>query len=129
MVLSSPTRLGTGSSPPQPVGHRIKAPKEIWGLLYLIPFTMFCVYIIQSQADNSYYKGYSTDPLKRLEQHNNKESSYTSKKTPWRLVYIEIKDNKTDALRRERILKKYSHQQIEQLISSSKNQLKKLEKK
>jgi putative endonuclease len=103
--------------------RRKKAPKEIWGLLYLPLFIMFCVYIIQSQADKSYYKGYSTDPLIRLEQHNNKESAYTSSKTPWKLVYIEILDNKTAALKRERVLKRYSHQQIEQLLQSPKNQL------
>ena len=90
---------------------------------------MFCVYIIQSQADNSYYKGYSTDPLLRLEQHNNKESAYTSAKTPWRLVYIEILDSKTEALKRERVLKKYSHNQIEQLVLSPKNELEKFNNK
>jgi putative endonuclease len=88
---------------------------------------MFYVYIIQSQFDKSYYKGFSTNPLHRLQQHNNKESAYTSTKTPWLLVHIEIFVSKTDALKREKVLKKYSHQQIEQLMSSSKNQLKKYE--
>lgn len=82
------------------------------------------VYILQSQVDDSYYKGYSENPLRRLAQHNNKESEYTSAKVPWQLVYIEFCDNKTEALKRERALKKYSHSQIEQLIRSSKNILK-----
>jgi len=89
---------------------------------------VFCVCIIQSQADNSYYKGYSTDPLQRLHQHNNKESAYTSLKIPWQLVYIEILNSKTEALKRERVLKKYSHQQIQQLIQCSKNELGKFKK-
>ena len=49
----------------------------------------YCVYIIQSQLDGCYYKGYSEHPLLRLNQHNNKECVYTSHKTPWVLVYVE----------------------------------------
>lgn len=84
---------------------------------------MYYVYIIQSELDNSYYKGFSTQPILRLQQHNNKESTYTAGKTPWKLIHLEIFDDKTAALRREKVLKKYSHQQIAQLIISSKNEL------
>ena len=83
----------------------------------------FFVYIIQSEKDVSFYKGYSLQPLARLLQHNNKESAYTSNKTPWKLFHLEIFDNKTAALKREKALKKYSHQQIQQLSQSNKNQL------
>ena len=83
----------------------------------------FYVYIIQSLQDNSFYKGYTLEPLKRLDQHNNYESLYTSNKTPWKLVYIEVFDNKSDALKRELALKKYGHLRINQLISSSKNKI------
>ena len=86
---------------------------------------MFYVYIIQSQKDKSFYKGFSTNPLVRLAQHNNKEAAYTSYKVPWALVHIEIYDNKPVALKREKVLKKYSRLQIQQLIGSSKNQLNK----
>jgi len=84
---------------------------------------MFYVYIIQSTIDNSFYKGFSLNPLQRLEQHNNKESHYTSNKTPSVLVHVEMFDNKTDALKREKVLKKYSNSQIQNLINSYKNQL------
>ncbi|WP_410479059.1 GIY-YIG nuclease family protein [Pedobacter psychrodurus] len=47
------------------------------------------VYIIQSLADKSYYKGFTENPLRRLVQHNNGESIYTSTKLPWCFVYIE----------------------------------------
>ena len=43
---------------------------------------IYYVYIIQSQLDLSFYKGYTTHPNLRLEQHNNGESDYTSKKCP-----------------------------------------------
>jgi len=84
----------------------------------------FYVYIIQSHADGSYYKGFSENPPKRLVQHNNGECQYTSLKMPWRLVYIEGLPTKREGLIRERVLKKYSHQQIQSLILSSKNILK-----
>ncbi len=72
----------------------------------------------------SYYKGFSENPAKRLVQHNNGECEYTSKKMPWILIYIETLPTKREALIRERVLKKYSHQQILQLILSNKNILK-----
>ena len=81
---------------------------------------MFYVYIIQSQFDKTYYKGFSIHPILRLQQHNNKETKYTSHKIPWVLLYIKILGTKTLALKREKALKKYSHQQIEQLIESGK---------
>ena len=81
------------------------------------------VYIIYSGTYNKYYKGYSLAPLKRLVQHNNKESRYTSSFTPWKLVYIEQFQTQKEALIREKRLKKYSKAQILQLIQSSKNKL------
>jgi putative endonuclease len=84
---------------------------------------MFYVYIIQSEKDGSFYKGFLLQPLMRLQQHNKKESKYTAAKIPWQLFHIEIFDNKTAALKREIVLKKYSHQQITELSKSYKNQL------
>ncbi|GAB2824483.1 GIY-YIG nuclease family protein [Ferruginibacter profundus] len=84
---------------------------------------LFYVYIIQSEKDGSFYKGFSLQPLVRLSQHNNQESEYTSHKVPWKLFHLEIFDNKTVALKREKALKKYSHQQILELSKSYKNQL------
>jgi len=43
---------------------------------------------------------------------------------PWVLVYVEKLPAKREGLIRERVLKKYSHQQIQQLILSGKNILK-----
>ncbi|MCK5766300.1 MAG: GIY-YIG nuclease family protein, partial [Bacteroidales bacterium] len=52
------------------------------------------------------YIGYSQNPHKRLLDHNSGRSRYTRKKTPWRLVYTEKYSNKTEALVRERFLKR-----------------------
>jgi len=81
----------------------------------------YYVYIIQSLIDGSYYKGFSEQPAIRLLQHNNGESSYTSAKMPWQLVYVEECLSKRDALIRERVLKKYSHAQIRKLVVLPKN--------
>ena len=82
------------------------------------------VYIILSLKDGSYYKGYTLDPLQRLLHHNNGESTYTKNKLPWQLIYIEQQMDKHGALIREKVLKKYSHLQIEKLIISDKNLIK-----
>ena len=42
----------------------------------------YYTYIIYSKDYDKYYKGFTSQLLQRLEQHNNKESKYTSKFTP-----------------------------------------------
>ena len=81
----------------------------------------FYVYIIQSEFDKSFYKGFTEHPLKRLTEHNNKDSKYTSTKTPWRLIYVEGFNTKREAIIREKALKKFSIEQIMRLIISPKN--------
>ena len=80
---------------------------------------MYYVYILQSQFDNSFYIGYSQDVNKRLLQHNNGESKYTAGKRPWQLVYFETYHSKTDALKREKFLKRQRNKSFyESLISN-----------
>lgn len=81
----------------------------------------FFVYIIQSENDLSYYKGFSENPFERLLQHNAGLSTYTSRKLPWKIVYLEELASKKEALVREKAIKKYSRVQIEGLIYSLKN--------
>ncbi|MBK9272713.1 MAG: GIY-YIG nuclease family protein [Saprospiraceae bacterium] len=81
------------------------------------------VYIIESEVDGTYYKGYSQHPINRLEQHNGGKTRYTMLKIPWKLIYIQSYPTKKEALIRERALKKYSRAQIEELILSIKNEL------
>ncbi|MGV8964065.1 MAG: GIY-YIG nuclease family protein [Candidatus Saccharimonadaceae bacterium] len=42
----------------------------------------YFVYIIHSEIDNTYYKGFTEKPEQRIMQHNNGETRYTLTKTP-----------------------------------------------
>lgn len=87
---------------------------------------MYYVYIIQSKLDQSYNKGHTQNYFERLVKHNNLESTYTKRKAPWKLVYLEIYTSRREALMREKSLKKYSNSQIENLINSPNNKHKTL---
>ena len=84
----------------------------------------YYVYILQSELDNSFYKGFTEDYFVRLVQHNRGESEYTSNKRPWKLVYAEELQTKREALIREKNLKKAAKERLVALINSHKNILK-----
>ena len=77
---------------------------------------MWYVYIIYSKTKDIYYKGENDRPMERLSDHNSNRSKYTSYKGPWELVYLECFENRTLALKRERMLKKQNRRYIEWLI-------------
>lgn len=66
---------------------------------------MYFVYLLQSEMDGTFYVGYSSDIDRRVQEHNEGKSRYTSKKLPWKLVYLESYTTKREALIRERFLK------------------------
>jgi len=86
---------------------------------------MHFVYILKSLSEDIYYKGYTTDYLKRLAQHNSNDSRYTSNHGPWELVYAEKCKDKRSALIRERQLKRGNRKYIEWLIKQPSNILNK----
>ena len=69
----------------------------------------FWVYIIESKNAGRRYVGQTNDLQRRLEEHNNpdhKPAKYTSKVDgPWRLVYSEEFDSRSQAIKKERWLK------------------------
>jgi putative endonuclease len=65
---------------------------------------MFTVYVIQNQQ-GQLYKGITEDIEQRLRYHNQDLGHWTKGKGPWRLVYSEQIENKTEALKREKFLK------------------------
>ena len=66
----------------------------------------YFVYILQSEIDESYYIGYTSNLQNRLTEHNSGKTRYTSRKRPWKLVYREEFQDKSEALKREKFLKK-----------------------
>ncbi len=83
----------------------------------------YYTYILRSEVDQSYYKGSTEDYLKRLDQHNQGLSNYTSRKIPWKLIYVEQFELRKDAMRREKSLKRISGERLQAIIASSKNLL------
>ncbi|NLZ96271.1 MAG: GIY-YIG nuclease family protein [Bacteroidales bacterium] len=81
----------------------------------------YFVYIIQSEVDNTYYKGFTENPENRIWQHNNGKSRYTSKKIPWKLVYLEEYQTKREALIREKQIKRFNSQYLKELIEKQKD--------
>ena len=63
------------------------------------------VYIIQSQKDHKYYIGSTSNLESRLIYHNSGRQRSTRSRIPFRLVYSEMFNSKSEALRRERYIK------------------------
>ena len=81
---------------------------------------VFFVYLVEC-SDGSYYCGYTKDLDTRLNAHNTgKASKYTRSRRPVKLVYCEEKKNLSDALRREREIKSFSHTKKHLLIHTKK---------
>jgi len=79
----------------------------------------YYVYVIQSKKDNSFYIGQTNDLDARLSKHNDGFSRYSSTKAPWGLVYFELFDNRSLAIKREKQIKaKKSRKYIEYLIAN-----------
>ncbi len=67
---------------------------------------MECYCYILECADGTYYTGWSTDPQRRMDQHNKgKGARYTKTRLPVKLVYVEPQSDKISALKRERAIK------------------------
>jgi putative endonuclease len=63
------------------------------------------VYVVRC-ADGTLYTGVSTDPDRRLSQHNaGTASKYTRSRRPVEMVYRERRRERSDALKREAALK------------------------
>ena len=74
------------------------------------------VYILKC-ADGTLYTGWTTDVEKRVETHNSGNGAkYTRARRPVELVYVEEYDDKIEAQRRERAIKKLTRAKKEELI-------------
>ena len=62
----------------------------------------FWIYIIFSFSLDKYYVGYTTDLERRLTEHNNGISTFTSKATNWELKLSEAYSNREQAMQKEK---------------------------
>jgi predicted GIY-YIG superfamily endonuclease len=78
---------------------------------------MWYVYLLRC-SDSTLYCGMSSDIEKRVATHNaGKGARYTRARLPVTLLYKESVKNISEALRRERAIKKLTRAQKEKLIS------------
>ena len=82
---------------------------------------MHFIYILQSEKDKSYYVGEAPNIEDRLIFHNKGLQRYTRARMPWKIVYSEKYENRKEALKREKEIKrKKSKKYIEWLIKKQK---------
>jgi putative endonuclease len=78
----------------------------------------YCVYIIQCRG-GSFYTGYTKDLDSRMKLHiNGKGARYTKMHKPKKLVYVEEFDSRSEAMKREKEVKKLNHSQKLELVKS-----------
>jgi putative endonuclease len=78
----------------------------------------FYVYILLCM-DGSFYTGYTSDLPERTRQHENgKGARYTKSHRPKKVAYVEVFGTRSSAMKRERAIKKLTHQQKHALILS-----------
>ncbi len=65
---------------------------------------MYFVYVLQN-AEGRLYIGFTSDLEKRVRRHEKGEAGWTRSRGPWTLVYHEAYADRSEALRRERVLK------------------------
>jgi len=68
---------------------------------------VYFVYILRSIAKNKFYIGSSEDLVNRLQYHNSGKVKSTKAYKPWKIIYTENFDNKSEALKREKQIKSY----------------------
>ena len=77
------------------------------------------VYIL-SCADGTYYTGYTTDPQRRLAEHNAGDGAkYTRGRTPVDLVYLESYNTQSAAMSREYEIKQLCRAEKTQLVKDA----------
>lgn len=69
--------------------------------------SMYYVYILKTSKNGQLYIGYTADLRRRMSEHANGQSTYTSIQEMIELVYYEAYRSKKDARHREQVLKEF----------------------
>jgi putative endonuclease len=82
-----------------------------------LPFYVYIVLCI----DGTFYTGYTKNVEERAKLHvNGRGARYTKSHPPEKVAYVETFTSRSEAMRRERAVKKLSHQQKQELIAAQK---------
>ena len=75
---------------------------------------MYYIYILYSEKAKLYYVGYSSDPVRRLIEHNSTPfNTFTAKHRPWLLkASFECSTSESDAIKVERFIKKQKSRRL-----------------
>lgn len=80
----------------------------------------FHVYILQSQSSGRFYVGQTEHLDERIKYHQSNYSKTNKNRGPWKLLYTEQYETRSDTMRRESYIKKQKdHRFIEWLVSAS----------
>ena len=70
-------------------------------------------------ANDAFYTGWTTDPLRRTKEHNaGRGARYTRMHGPVALVYVEEVEDHSAALKREAQIKRYGHERKRRLAEA-----------
>lgn len=94
------------------------------------PTKIWYVYMVRC-CDNTLYTGITTNIGRRIKEHNGPGSKtrYTRSRQPVQIVYHERAANRSEAGKRECLIKKMTRQQKEKLISATSRALEGIEAK
>ncbi len=82
----------------------------------------YYVYVLQC-IDGSFYTGYTKNIDQRVKEHScGKGARYTRMHKPQKVVYVELLETRSLAMRRERSIKKLSREQKHELANSKKSE-------
>jgi len=77
----------------------------------------YTVYILHSLSRNKFYIGYTANLSERIIRHNQKSKGFTGDSNDWNLVYYELFENQSEAIKREKQIKSWkSRIKIQELI-------------
>lgn len=65
----------------------------------------YYVYVLRSLKSGYFYKGITDNLERRLERHNSGLSRTTKSQRPWRLIHVELCDDRKEARKLEKFFK------------------------
>jgi len=80
---------------------------------------MYFTYILFSSRINRYYTGQTTDPDRRLEEHNRGKTPGMATGVPWRVVFLKEHQTRKEAIKLEKFIKKRGAARFDQSMALS----------